>query len=693
MSFYDLAGSGKMQKSASSDKQLKESRSINTSLLAFGRCLKALAVGHSRQSTGPFRDSKLTRLFQHSLRKENLIILVNLNPSLELFPETQNVLNFASTAMKLTSEFAKEDKRLLDYPSPMPSPKLQETRSSTASRTLREQEVNEIVAKNKQLLDQIKDLKSAELSKEYKIRQDLADFYTKQLNDLEEIWKSRMSVAEDEKELLLQLSADKSEKYYKAQLSEHVSRKRKAVDKESITDVSVSDDQNHSKVVELEKFLESVEDKNERLSSQNNQYALEVAWLNNHLNRITNYIWSDEKSDGELTIDNFSSKTFQYLNNDAILHVQSIIAYVKESQTEKQIANVCHQLNSSTKAVQCDSMFPLLNRHCKEIEELFHPNSISVPEIDDSLCSLNEIELKESSDDNLELENLIGCLSRIKESVAKCLSNQKDLEQENFEKEEESSVLRRKIELQDIDISLLREQLAEAESAQTMLLKKCESLEMACKSREFFNNPDFEAVELENSSSCCALQQEMNSLERTNDSCQLSTLDLNSMNAESNTTTSSLDTSKNDSGVVLSLDPVVKDDKHCQTDTQSSEDQNVILRDKLRQLNFDYNRMETQHLQGSKRITELSEELERIGEAMVQLKENTNVKDRAVSEYQSKLNDSEIEIERLNAEKGQLEEKLDELHDNLLLVSKDYERKLAELQVGKKWTKKGRLNK
>ncbi|XP_058803347.1 kinesin-like protein KIF20B [Phymastichus coffea] len=663
ISFYDLAGTGKLPKSASSDKQLKESRSISTSLLAFGRCLKALAEGHSRQSTGPFRDSKLTRLFEHSLRKENLIILINLNPSFELFAETQNALNFALTAVKLTTEFAKEDKRLLDYQSPVSSPKLQRMPSPIPTQTLSDQEINEILTKNKQLLDQIKQLKSAELTREYKLRQDLADFYTKQLTDLEDIWKNRMSLAEEQKEYLLKLSVDRLDSRYKSRLGEQLDRRGKTSDNLSIEKLN----EDSAKVSKLEELLESAKEENE-------QYAIEVSWLKAHFKRIADFIGCTKKYDDDLPVDELSTTNFQYLNNDTISHVQSIVDFVRASCANEQ----------ADKTVQCDLDATLLDQYSKSIEALFHSNDISLAAITDSSGLSNErLDKNAQSQGDPRAGGLVERLSRIEQCVADCLSHRRALEVENHAKEEQLRVLRRTTEQQDIDLLRARQQHSESESARLLLLRKCESLEMASKSREFFKNPDFDADDPENSLSC-SFHQEVVSLKETDDTYLTSVPDSSSLNNESNATRSRSDASKDDSGIAFSLDSVVgvrRQQKYCQTDGQWNEDQHEILQSKLMQLNLDYNRMEAQRTQGSKRITELSLELERIREAMLQLKADTTKKDRTISECQTNLRDSKAEIDRLNEEKRQLENQLNELRNNLLAVSKDYERKLDDSQL------------
>ena len=69
LSFCDLAGSERIKKTLNSGDRQKESGNINTSLLVLGRVIKALRHNQSIKETRrhqmvPYRDSKLTRLFQ-----------------------------------------------------------------------------------------------------------------------------------------------------------------------------------------------------------------------------------------------------------------------------------------------------------------------------------------------------------------------------------------------------------------------------------------------------------------------------------------------------------------------------------------------------------------------------------------------------------------------------------------------------
>ncbi|KAG0718935.1 Kinesin-like protein KIF20A [Chionoecetes opilio] len=71
LSLCDLAGAERAAKTSSSHDRLKESGNINTSLLTLSRCIEALRCNQAQKGSKkmpvPYRDSKLTRLFQSFL--------------------------------------------------------------------------------------------------------------------------------------------------------------------------------------------------------------------------------------------------------------------------------------------------------------------------------------------------------------------------------------------------------------------------------------------------------------------------------------------------------------------------------------------------------------------------------------------------------------------------------------------------
>lgn len=101
-----------MNKTLNVGDRLKEAQNINTSLLVLSRCLKSIYDYQTSQPTkkknevmAPFRESKLTRLFQNALSgKEHIALIVNINPIPELYIETHHVLKFSAIAKKIVQE-------------------------------------------------------------------------------------------------------------------------------------------------------------------------------------------------------------------------------------------------------------------------------------------------------------------------------------------------------------------------------------------------------------------------------------------------------------------------------------------------------------------------------------------------------------------------------------------------------------
>ncbi|XP_046400385.1 kinesin-like protein KIF20A isoform X2 [Ischnura elegans] len=122
LSFCDLAGSERVEKSGNVGERLKETGNINTSLLVLGRCFKSLRNNHDDSKNlerVPFRESKLTRIFQNSLTGNgNVAMIVNVSQSSLLFEETLNVLKYAAVAQEIVI-----------MPAKVPQPRLNVTKS------------------------------------------------------------------------------------------------------------------------------------------------------------------------------------------------------------------------------------------------------------------------------------------------------------------------------------------------------------------------------------------------------------------------------------------------------------------------------------------------------------------------------------------------------------------------------------
>ncbi|XP_066200339.1 kinesin-like protein KIF20A isoform X1 [Saccopteryx leptura] len=104
LSLCDLAGSERC-KDQKSGERLKEAGNINTSLHTLGRCIAALRQNQqnrSKQNLVPFRDSKLTRVFQSFFTgRGRSCMIVNVNPCASTYDETLQVAKFSAIASQL----------------------------------------------------------------------------------------------------------------------------------------------------------------------------------------------------------------------------------------------------------------------------------------------------------------------------------------------------------------------------------------------------------------------------------------------------------------------------------------------------------------------------------------------------------------------------------------------------------------
>ena len=138
LSFCDLAGSERIKKTLNTGERQKEAGNINTSLLVLGRVIKELRHNQNikdpkRHHIVPYRDSKLTRLFQSyftGLGKASMI--VNISQSPYLFDESLQVLKFSAIASKVQLDLIKEPKPPVEFKKPMEEKKsLQATKRQT----------------------------------------------------------------------------------------------------------------------------------------------------------------------------------------------------------------------------------------------------------------------------------------------------------------------------------------------------------------------------------------------------------------------------------------------------------------------------------------------------------------------------------------------------------------------------------
>ncbi|KAK8485938.1 hypothetical protein V6N11_063552 [Hibiscus sabdariffa] len=103
LNFVDLAGSERASQTHADGARLREGCHINLSLMTLTTVIRKLSVG-KRSGHIPYRDSKLTRILQHSLGgNARTAIICTLSPAQSHFEQSRNTLFFATRAKEVTN--------------------------------------------------------------------------------------------------------------------------------------------------------------------------------------------------------------------------------------------------------------------------------------------------------------------------------------------------------------------------------------------------------------------------------------------------------------------------------------------------------------------------------------------------------------------------------------------------------------
>ncbi|XP_033341885.2 uncharacterized protein LOC117229487 isoform X1 [Megalopta genalis] len=323
--FCDLAGSERLKKTLNIGDRLKEAQNINTSLLVLGKCLKTIHDGQlSKQKpehVGPFRESKLTRLFQKALSgRERMVLIVNINPLPNLYTETQNVLNFAAIAKKIVleqkqkvhkkkSRFSQIVRESIKTVTDWDTTELESEEVLNAGDNhaipdyVHVEDYDELLCENKNLKDEIKLLKSSALSRDLEIRQEMADTYTAMMKNLETEWKSHINDVEERHEDILQWSVKQIEDFYKQRLDELNCDKRKrssilddnADDRKNIEELEIQNSQLTSKLVLLKSNVKQLKESNQTLAIEKNKLSFELDLIKKDMNNMKDLLSAAQK--------------------------------------------------------------------------------------------------------------------------------------------------------------------------------------------------------------------------------------------------------------------------------------------------------------------------------------------------------------------------------------------------------------
>ncbi|KAK6921217.1 NPK1-activating kinesin-like protein, C-terminal [Dillenia turbinata] len=103
LNFVDLAGSERASQTHADGARLREGCHINLSLMTLTTVIRKLSVG-KRSGHIPYRDSKLTRILQHSLGgNARTAIICTLSPAFSHVEQSRNTLSFATRAKEVTN--------------------------------------------------------------------------------------------------------------------------------------------------------------------------------------------------------------------------------------------------------------------------------------------------------------------------------------------------------------------------------------------------------------------------------------------------------------------------------------------------------------------------------------------------------------------------------------------------------------
>ncbi|KAL4573364.1 hypothetical protein LXL04_020167 [Taraxacum kok-saghyz] len=103
LNFVDLAGSERASQTHADGARLREGCHINLSLMTLTTVIRKLSVG-KRSGHIPYRDSKLTRILQHSLGgNARTAIICTLSPASSHVEQSRNTLFFATRAKEVTN--------------------------------------------------------------------------------------------------------------------------------------------------------------------------------------------------------------------------------------------------------------------------------------------------------------------------------------------------------------------------------------------------------------------------------------------------------------------------------------------------------------------------------------------------------------------------------------------------------------
>lgn len=483
--------------------RLKEAQNINTSLLVLGRCLKSIHEGQltrtKTDTVGPFRESKLTRLFQRALSgKEHLALIVNVNPLPNLYVETQNVLNFAAIAKRIIIERKKRiQKKSKSRFSQIVTQSIQtvtdwdttelesvdwqpnmNTVEENDSEYITSEEYVDLVNENEKLKKEIALLKNSALIRDFQNRQEMAEKYIAMINELEIDWKQRINDVETQHEDALEWTVKQVEEFYKVKLNQLHRKRRRRSDRSDDSDED--DDLNltikelveeNTQLIEkneaLKKTVTELKVTNETLIVEKNKASFELGLSKQDLKIARNLLETAEKDicsdqDGKVYIKEMTSQ---------LLVKDEQIKKLKEFLNEAKEEYITITSDLRKKELSIDEQAKIIVENEEKIEDLeLHLEHVNVCLTEKTrVVELLEEKLEHQNENKiLQLQEEIDKLKSEKLALIKSYEDKLTNSKTNYsiENEYQEIIIKEELITDEIskDLSMSREKMKEREN-------------------------------------------------------------------------------------------------------------------------------------------------------------------------------------------------------------------------------------
>lgn len=322
LTFCDTAQPTRLENSISGLKLIDDFH-----LSVFHECLTAM----SKNGKGPIYNSKLTTILQSALSgQENLSFIVNAFFSSNFDVKMQKIFDFCDTVRKLI-DICKVHKQSDEVTSSeecdnnvILSPFIHQTSSETAEKATSTDYIDweayeNIQEQNEKLMKELDTTKDDIVNREYAIRKELADHYSRMIEEMEAIYKKHTKDIETERRDLLKWSVELVENFYKERidnLMRHKKRKRGDNDHNENGQALYEELENEnaqviSKMMILRETMKKLRDENKTILCKKNKCSFELALITKELKKFRQLTrsriqkWdSDTENDSDNLINN-----------------------------------------------------------------------------------------------------------------------------------------------------------------------------------------------------------------------------------------------------------------------------------------------------------------------------------------------------------------------------------------------------